>query len=131
MSSAFHNGGSSKYRARGLQAAFVGKAQKDEAVREGVAKGNHQLIVFMSPEAGSRQYYCTVCSLSPALQSMACRRMQDRAEGFGPVQGHPEENAEPSRSCRMQGTLLIGLSTTNNESSINTITMRSLIAITS
>ena len=40
----------SKYRARGLQVAFVGKVQKDEAVREGVAKGNYQLV-YMSPEA--------------------------------------------------------------------------------
>ena len=39
-----------KYRARGLLTAFVGKAQKDEAVREGVAKGNYQLV-YMSPEA--------------------------------------------------------------------------------
>ena len=30
--------------------AFVGKAQKDEAVMEGVAKGNYQLV-YMTPEA--------------------------------------------------------------------------------
>ena len=42
----------SKYRAtcRGFQAAFVGKAQKDEAVRKRVVKGNYQLV-YMSPEA--------------------------------------------------------------------------------
>ena len=47
---AIHNGGSIKYRARDLQVAFVGKTQKNEAVREGVAKGNYQLV-YMSPEA--------------------------------------------------------------------------------
>lgn len=39
-----------KYMARGLQAAFIGIAQKDEVVREGVASGKYQLV-YMSPEA--------------------------------------------------------------------------------
>ena len=40
----------SKYKARGLEAALIGKAQKDEAVREAVAHGKCQLV-YMSPEA--------------------------------------------------------------------------------
>lgn len=36
--------------ARGLQAALIGKAQKDEAVREAVVHGKYQLV-YMSPEA--------------------------------------------------------------------------------
>ena len=39
-----------KYVARGLRAAFVGKAQMDEAVRAGIANSKYQLV-YMSPEA--------------------------------------------------------------------------------
>ena len=39
-----------KYTARGLHAAFLGKAQRDERVRAGVVHGDYQLV-YMSPEA--------------------------------------------------------------------------------
>ena len=39
-----------KYMARELQAAFIGIAQKDKVVREGVATRKYQLV-YMSPEA--------------------------------------------------------------------------------
>lgn len=35
------------YKARGLQVAFIGKAQKDENVRVGVAKGKYQLVYIV------------------------------------------------------------------------------------
>ena len=39
-----------KYSARGLQAAFVGKAQKDDYIKDDIVNGKYQLV-YMSPES--------------------------------------------------------------------------------
>ena len=36
-----------KYKARGLQVAFIGKAQMDENVKVGVANGKYQLVYIV------------------------------------------------------------------------------------
>lgn len=39
-----------KYGSKGVKAAFVGKDQKDEHIKEGVVKGEYELV-YMSPES--------------------------------------------------------------------------------
>ena len=39
-----------KYGSKGIKAAFVGKDQKDETIKEQVIKGDFELV-FMSPES--------------------------------------------------------------------------------
>ena len=56
-----------KYGDRGVKAAYVGKDQKNESVKQQVLKGEFQLV-FMSPESMLKVLKCREMFRSTAYQ---------------------------------------------------------------